>query len=86
VEQKDLKLRFYYLMISHGLHESKYLDLCKYYREIYSSPSVQADEHKWPPALRNALFFVVLAPYDNEQHDLLNRLSADEKLQTVGEC
>jgi 26S proteasome regulatory subunit N5 len=73
-------------MISYGLHESKYLDLCKYYMQIYDSPSVQADESKWASALRNAVFFVVLAPYDNEQHDLLQRLSANDKLQSVGEC
>lgn len=80
---EDLKLRFYALMISYALHTSKYLELCKFYRSVYESPSVQSDQAKWTAALRNVVFFVVLAPYDNEQHDLLNRVAKDEKLQKI---
>lgn len=80
---EDLKLRFYALMISYALHTAKYLDLCKYYRAVYDSPTIQADQAKWSAALRNVVFFVVLAPHDNEQSDLLNRVAKDDKLQTV---
>lgn len=72
-------------MILWGLHSAKYLDVCKFYRQIYDTPSVVADEAQWTAALRNIVFFVVLAPYDNEQSDLLERVSKDDKLTKVPE-
>lgn len=32
-------------------------------------------------AIENIIVFIVLAPYDNEQHDMLNKLYANTKLQ-----
>ncbi|ORY91686.1 hypothetical protein BCR35DRAFT_286656 [Leucosporidium creatinivorum] len=84
-EHEDLKLRYYALMILWGLHESKYLEVCKYYRQVYDTPSIQEDEAKWSAVLRNIVYFVVLAPYDNEQADLLERVFKDEKLLKVTE-
>jgi 26S proteasome regulatory subunit N5 len=77
---QDLKLRFYALMISYGLQTSKYLDVCKYYRQVYDCPTIASDDTKWPAVLRNICYFVILAPYDNEQSDLLARVFKDEKL------
>lgn len=65
-------------MITHASNSSRYLDLCKYYRAIHESSTIQADSAKASAALRNAVYFVILAPYDNEQSDLLNRLSRSE--------
>ncbi|KAM0746422.1 hypothetical protein T439DRAFT_138478 [Meredithblackwellia eburnea MCA 4105] len=79
-DHEDLKLRYYSLMILWGLQASKYLEVCKYYRQVYDTPSVQEDESKWSPVLRNIVYFVVLAPYDNEQSDLLARVAKDDKL------
>lgn len=72
-------------MILWGLHESKYLEVCKYYRQVYDTPSIQEDEKSWSAVLRNIVYFVVLAPYDNEQADLLERVAKDEKLLKVTE-
>lgn len=83
---KELKLRFYALMILWGLHASKYLEVCKYYRQVYDTPSIKADESKWSAVLRNIVYFVVLAPYDNEQSDLLARVEKDENLTKVPEA
>lgn len=77
---QDLKLRFYALMISYGIQTQKYLDVCKYYRQVYDCPSIASDDAKWPAVLRNVCYFVILAPYDNEQSDLLARVFKDEKL------
>jgi len=85
-ENQDLKLRYYALMIQYALHQSKYLDLCKYYRAVFDTPSIQQDDAKWMAALRNAVYFVILAPHDNEQSDLLARISREEKLEKVGDC
>ncbi|GAA94546.1 uncharacterized protein L969DRAFT_83888 [Mixia osmundae IAM 14324] len=85
-DNEDLKLRYYALVIILALHGDKYLDLCKHYRQIYDTPSVIEDETKWQAALRNVVYFIVLAPYDNEQSDLLARISQDSKLQSIPEC
>ncbi|GAN08178.1 26S proteasome non-ATPase regulatory subunit 12 [Mucor ambiguus] len=82
-ENEDLKLRFYDLMIQHALHEDQYLNVHKFYKQIYDSESIQEDEAKWKAALQNAVLFVVLAPYDNEQSDLLNRIYQDVKLAQI---
>ncbi|KAK4055718.1 proteasome regulatory particle subunit [Microbotryomycetes sp. JL201] len=84
-ENEDLKLRYYALMILWGLHGNKYLEVCKFYRAVFESPSIQEDEAKWSSVLRNIVYFVVLAPYDNEQSDLLERVFKDEKLVKVPE-
>ncbi|KAG0002628.1 26S proteasome non-ATPase regulatory subunit 12 [Modicella reniformis] len=77
---QDLKLRFYDLMIEYSLHENEYLSACKHYRQIYDTPSVKEDPVKAKKAVENAVLFVILAPFDNEQSDLIQRvyLEADE--------
>ncbi|MBW0509753.1 hypothetical protein O181_049468 [Austropuccinia psidii MF-1] len=77
-ENEDLKLRFYALMITYAAKLSRYLDLCKYYRSIHECKSIQADPIKSSAALRNAVYFVILAPHDNEQNDLLHRIAKEE--------
>ncbi|RKO94070.1 hypothetical protein BDK51DRAFT_19523 [Blyttiomyces helicus] len=80
VANHDLKLRYYDLMIQYAVHEGLSLNVCKYYREVYDTPSVQADEAKRTEALKNVIFFIVLAPYDNEQSDLIHRIYEDPNL------
>ncbi|CAG8526886.1 12562_t:CDS:10 [Ambispora gerdemannii] len=79
-EQQDLKLRYYQLMIQHALHEEEYLNVCKYYRQVYDTPSIKDDETKWRDVLQNVIYFIVLSPYDNEQNDLLHRIYEDPNL------
>ncbi|KAG8876844.1 hypothetical protein FRB97_003844 [Tulasnella sp. 331] len=59
-----LKLKFYDLMIQFALHHASYLDAAKYF-------------HK---ALENVIYYVILAPHDNEQSDMINRLYNDPAL------
>jgi 26S proteasome regulatory subunit N5 len=33
-------------MISHALHEDQYLNICKFYREIYDTPCIKEDQAK----------------------------------------
>ncbi|ORX46523.1 PCI-domain-containing protein [Hesseltinella vesiculosa] len=79
-ENEDLKLRFYELMVHHALHEEEYLNVHKYYKQIYDTESIQQDDVKWKAALERGILFVILAPYDNEQSDLLHRIYQDPKL------
>ncbi|TPX43225.1 hypothetical protein SeMB42_g04812 [Synchytrium endobioticum] len=79
-EHHDLKLRFYEIMIRHALHGDHYLDVCKYYRHIYNTPSVKESIEKWGEILTNVVIFIILAPYDNEQSDLIHRIYEDPNL------
>lgn len=80
---QDMKLKYFKIMVEIGLHEGRYLDVCKYNRAIFDTPSVQADDDVntgWKQSLRNSVVFAVLAPYDNEQSDLVARISEEKKL------
>ncbi|GJJ74681.1 26S proteasome regulatory subunit N5 [Entomortierella parvispora] len=79
-EVQDLKLRYYDLMIDYSLHENEYLSVCKHYRQIYDTPVVKADSAQAKRAIENAVLFVILTPFDNEQSDLIQRvyLEAEE--------
>lgn len=79
-KKENYMLRYYDLMCQYALHEDKYLDLCRYYRAVADSPSIASNPGPCHAALRNAVFFVILAPYDNEQSDLLSRLAKDDRV------
>lgn len=70
-------------MIKHALNGDEYLNICKHYRHIYNTASIQADELKWKEALQNAVIFVILAPFDHEQSDLIHRINADANLAKI---
>lgn len=78
---QDLKLRYYELIIQLALHEEKYLEACKAYQEVWDTEEVKADPEKEKEAIENIILFIVLAPYDNEQSDMLHKLYANTKLQ-----
>ncbi|KAG5916114.1 hypothetical protein E4U61_003954 [Claviceps capensis] len=75
----DLKLRFYEQQITLAKHEGKYLDVCKYYRQVLDTEAVEEDPAKLHPVLQRVIYFVILSPYDNEQHDLLHRIHKDTR-------
>ncbi|ETN70878.1 hypothetical protein NECAME_14479 [Necator americanus] len=59
---QDLKLRFYNLMITIGLQDSKYLEVCRHYRAIFDTPKIAADTEKSrmvSPLFCFIIFFVV---------------------------
>jgi len=75
---QDLKVQYYGYMVQYWLHEEKYLDVAKSYQAIYNTKSVKEDEEKWKPALTSLALYTTLAMYDNEQHDMLNKLDIIE--------
>ncbi|KAM0253272.1 hypothetical protein ACHAQJ_007368 [Trichoderma viride] len=75
----DLKLRYYEQQITLAKHEDKYLDACKNYRQVLDTEAVEEDPAKLHPVLQRIIYFVILAPYDNEQHDLLQRIQRDSR-------
>ncbi|KAH7197951.1 PCI domain-containing protein [Fusarium flagelliforme] len=79
----DLKLRYYEQQIILAKHEEKYLEVCKHYRQVLDTEAVEEDSAKLRPVLQRIIYFVILAPYDNEQHDLLHRIHKDSRNSEV---
>lgn len=70
-------------MIELDEQESSYLSICKHYRAILNTPKIKDDENERKAVMRNVALYVVLAPYDNEQSDLIHRILEDKLLQEV---
>lgn len=76
----ELKFKYYQLMIELDQQEDAFLRICKHYLAIYGTASVKADPAKRAAVLKNAVVYIVLAPFDNEQSDLINRLKGEKPL------
>jgi 26S proteasome regulatory subunit N5 len=79
----DLKLAYYEQQITLAKHEDKYLEACKHYRQVLDTEAVEEDPAKLQPVLQRIIYFVILAPHDNEQHDLLHRIYRDTRNSQV---
>lgn len=80
---EELKLKYYQLMIELDQHEGSYLAICKHYRAIYTTPSVQEDNTKGQQVLKSVVLYLILAPYDNEQSDLVHRVKDEKRLEEI---
>ncbi|EDO26121.1 predicted protein, partial [Nematostella vectensis] len=80
---QDLKLKYYQLLIELADQESNYLATCKHYKAIYETPIITEDKEKKHQALKHVVLFLVLAPFDNEQSDLLHRVKEDKTLEEI---
>jgi len=85
-DMQPLKLRYYDLMVQYDLHSGRYFEVCHSYREIYNTPIVQAEPAQWQPALKNAVLFAILSPFDSEISDILHRTNADKKVLLLPNC
>ncbi|KAH0004274.1 PCI-domain-containing protein, partial [Aureobasidium melanogenum] len=75
----DLKLRYYEQQITLAKHDDKYLDACKHYRQVLDTEAVENNPEQLRAALQRIIYFIILAPYDNEQSDLLHRIHRDSR-------
>jgi len=82
---QQLKLKYYQLMIEIDQHNAKYLDICKHYQAVFLTKSIQEDPVKRQQTLKNVVLYSILAPFDNEQSDLINRISQEKSLDEVPE-
>ncbi|KAL1959563.1 hypothetical protein VTO42DRAFT_1598 [Malbranchea cinnamomea] len=79
----DLKLRYYDQQIILANQEHKYLEVCKHYRQVLDTESVEENPEQLRYVLQRIIYYVVLAPYDNEQSDLLYRIQSDSRISQV---
>lgn len=80
VGTKELKLKYYQLMIELDEHEGSYLAICKHYRAVYDTQEVKESPDKAKEALRYVVLYLILSPFDNEQSDLIHRVVEDKQL------
>ena len=81
----DLKLKYYEQQITLAKQEDKYLEVCKHYRQVLDTQSVEEHPEQLRAVLQRVIYFILLAPYDNEQNDLLHRIQQDSRLSLVPE-
>ncbi|CAG2182457.1 unnamed protein product, partial [Oppiella nova] len=80
---QELKFKYYNLMIELDQSESSYLSICRHFLAIFNSPAIQEDPVKRVDIMKKCVIYIVLAPYDNQQHDLINRLMKEKVLQDI---
>ena len=78
----DLKLRYYEQQITLAKHDDKYLEACKQYRQVLDTEAVEQNPEHLQASLQRVIYFILLAPYDNEQSDLLHRIAQDTRIST----
>jgi 26S proteasome regulatory subunit N5 len=81
----DLKLKYYEQQITLAKQDDKYLEVCKHYRQVLDTESVEENPERLRAALQRVIYFVLLAQYDNEQNDLLHRIQQDSRISQVPE-
>jgi len=79
----ELKLKFYRLMIELNENEGKYLDMCKHYRAICNTQVIKDDEAAFSSHLQCVVLYIILAPYDGHQSDLLQIVSEEKGLSDM---
>ncbi|KAL2122198.1 hypothetical protein VTJ04DRAFT_2653 [Mycothermus thermophilus] len=79
----DLKLRYYRQQILLAQHDAKYLDVCKHYRQVLDTEAIENNPEQLRFVLQRVIYFIILAPHDNEQHDLLHRIHKDTRNSLV---
>merc|ERR1712045_10298 len=79
-EQQELKLKFYRYMIEMDEHEGTYLNICRHYRAIYDTPSIQENPMSKLNTLKNVALFIILSPYDNEQSNMIHIILQEKAL------
>ena len=80
---EELKLQYYALMVRYYAHEQNYLEMCRSYRSVLDTPSVEANAEQWGEALRKAAWYAVLAPKDSHQATLVSTTAADRRLDDL---
>jgi len=75
----DLKLKYYEQQILLAKHDEKYLEACKHYRQVLDTEAVEENPEQLRAVLQRVIYYIILAPYDNEQSDLLHRIHRDAR-------
>ncbi|GJQ15035.1 hypothetical protein GpartN1_g6826.t1 [Galdieria partita] len=81
---EDLRLSYNRLMVRLHIYNKDFLEACKCYIAQYQTLLAQQDA-SWKQELRNAVVCILLSQFNNEQNDLLFRISEYKQLEDLGE-
>ncbi|EME27267.1 26S proteasome non-ATPase regulatory subunit 12 [Galdieria sulphuraria] len=81
---EDLRLSYNRLMVRLHVYNKDFLEACKCYIARYQTLLAQQDA-SWKQELRNAVICILLSSFNNEQNDLLFRISEYKQLGDLGE-
>ncbi|CAG2069041.1 unnamed protein product, partial [Timema podura] len=70
-------------MIELDQHEGSYLSICKHYRAVLATPTIQGDADQRHTVLQHVVCYLVLAQFDHEQADLTHRVLEDKLLDEI---
>lgn len=79
----ELKLKFYDLMVKLDLHDSAYLAVVRHYRAVLDTDVVKEDVNLRNDTVKSIVIYEMLAPFDNEQADLVQRTRQDKVLDDL---
>lgn len=80
---QQLKLRYYRMLIDLNLADCNYITTCKHFKAVYDTPLINEDKIKWKQALKSVVLYVILAPHDNEQCDMLEIVRKEKRLEDI---
>lgn len=80
---QDLKLKYYDLMITLDQHDGSYLKVCQHFRAVANTKVIKENPLEKQKALKNIVLYIILAPFDSEQSDLIHRIKAQKDLEDV---
>ncbi|QPG76922.1 hypothetical protein FOA43_004316 [Brettanomyces nanus] len=87
---KELKLRYYQLMIEIATQADDYINAVTYNLSAYHIPASEekddADESETLKYLEQAVYFVILSPYSPLQNDLILKMKADKNINKFSVC
>ena len=81
-EQQDLKLKYYDLMIKLD-KDSSFIKTSRHYLAVVDSELIAKDTEKQQKTLIYAILYSILAPYDNEQVDMMNNLCKNKLIEDL---
>eukprot|EP00761_Pharyngomonas_kirbyi_P011864 gb/GECH01011890.1/.p1 GENE.gb/GECH01011890.1/~~gb/GECH01011890.1/.p1 ORF type:complete len:441 (+),score=105.15 gb/GECH01011890.1/:1-1323(+) len=82
-DRQQLKIRYHELMLRIFSHSESYLDMFRAHQAIYNTPILEDEPKRKQQELCNMVIYLVLAPFDNEQHDFMHRVLELKDLEEV---
>jgi len=79
-ELEDLKVRYYRLLIRYHSAEGNFVEMAMAHQQVFGCKAIQDDTAQWRDELDRICWFLILAPYDSPQQDLLHRVHAEKRL------
>eukprot|EP00386_Alphamonas_edax_P006765 GDKI01021764.1.p1 GENE.GDKI01021764.1~~GDKI01021764.1.p1 ORF type:complete len:493 (+),score=186.36 GDKI01021764.1:105-1481(+) len=76
---QDIKLQYFGYMVRYFLHEEQIMDVCKSLWSSFNTKKVKESSDKWQNTLESYLLYLLLAPSDNEQKDMLHKCKEFER-------